>query len=257
MPKKLTTEIFIKKSIAKHGCKYDYSNTIFTKTKEKVSIFCYKHGMFSITAQCHLQGQGCAKCGTDRTIQAQKLSKHEYLDKVNKLFNNKYKYNDFELDGLKNTKITIVCPIHGEFIKSADKHLYGLGCPKCAVKNMKTYGTTLKGFIAACENNSGIGTFYVMKFKDGEQTILKHGITARTATQRAKEIPYKPEILLEIKDEPKQIYLFEQLIKQQFKKYKYIPKIKFDGYTECVLLNFPLLIDKDIFENLFKNDRNF
>lgn len=203
----------------------------------------------------HLQGAGCPKCGFERTAKSCTITKSEYLDRVNQFYNNKYSYSDFILKTIKETKLEITCSEHGKFIKSASKHLYGQGCPKCARKKMNTYGTTIEGFIKACKNNKGVGIFYIMKFIEDGNVILKHGITARTASQRAKEIKYKPEILLEIKGNPIEIYLFEQLIKQLFKKYKYCPKIKFCGHTECVLLDFPFLINKEIFENSFKNDR--
>ena len=34
-----------------------------------------------------------------------------------------------------HSKVTIICPIHGEFLQTPDKHLKGQGCPECAKLN--------------------------------------------------------------------------------------------------------------------------
>jgi hypothetical protein len=44
--KKLTTEEFIKRAIAVHGDKYDYSKVDYKNKEEKVCIICPKHGEF-------------------------------------------------------------------------------------------------------------------------------------------------------------------------------------------------------------------
>ena len=43
MCKELTTDIFIKRSVDKHGDLYDYSLVDYKKMKEKVDIRCVKH----------------------------------------------------------------------------------------------------------------------------------------------------------------------------------------------------------------------
>lgn len=60
-----TTETFIKKAIAVHGNKYDYSKVKFTRNKDKVTIICPIHGPFQQEANSHLQGHGCPKCKAD------------------------------------------------------------------------------------------------------------------------------------------------------------------------------------------------
>lgn len=51
----------------------------------------------------------------------------------NKKHNNKYGYNKVFYINNK-TKITIICPIHGEFKQEPSSHLKGNGCKKCANK---------------------------------------------------------------------------------------------------------------------------
>ena len=57
---------FVKKSIEKHGDKYDYSLVNFFKVKEKVDIICKKHGCFKQSVDNHLRGHGCPKCAHEK-----------------------------------------------------------------------------------------------------------------------------------------------------------------------------------------------
>ncbi len=60
-----------------------------------------------------------------------KLTTKEFTSKANKVHQNKYCYSKFEYIN-NSTKSIIICPIHGEFYKNANKHLLGQGCPKCS-----------------------------------------------------------------------------------------------------------------------------
>lgn len=53
---------FIKKAMAIHGEKYDYSLVDYKKITVPVKIICAKHGMFEQVPANHLKGSGCIKC---------------------------------------------------------------------------------------------------------------------------------------------------------------------------------------------------
>ena len=53
MPKKLTTEEFIKRSKKIYGDKYKYTKTVYTTAKESVIITCPIHGDFSVIPDNH------------------------------------------------------------------------------------------------------------------------------------------------------------------------------------------------------------
>lgn len=65
------TEWFLEKARAIHGDRYDYSETVYTKAKEKLCVIChekddggYEHGRFWLTPHAHLSPSGgCPKCG--------------------------------------------------------------------------------------------------------------------------------------------------------------------------------------------------
>ena len=67
---------------------------------------------------------------------AKKKTEFEYLQKFKLIHNNKYSYKKFPEIFNQHTKITIICPKHGEFEQIICNHANGMGCPKCAKENM-------------------------------------------------------------------------------------------------------------------------
>jgi|TARA_R110000787_G_scaffold17748_1_gene55083 hypothetical protein len=122
--KRLTTDIFIDKSVNIHGELYDYSETEYINARTKVDILCNQHGIFTQIPSQHFRGQGCPKC-TDNYFNLDK-----FIERCNTRHNNKYDYSKSEYTGSKN-KLSIVCPIHGGFTQTANEHLRGRGCVKC------------------------------------------------------------------------------------------------------------------------------
>ena len=58
----LTTEEFLKRAKEIHGDRYDYSESVYTRKKDKLKIICPRHGAFYQTADGHLVGKGCIEC---------------------------------------------------------------------------------------------------------------------------------------------------------------------------------------------------
>ena len=124
-------EAFLKKAREVHGYKYEYPEEI-TLTSDKITITCPIHGDFKMAACNHLMGQGCRKCSRLRISEQQKLSLSDYITRATEVHNGKYTYDHAEYDGI-DKKITITCPIHGDFEQRAANHLYlANGCQKCA-----------------------------------------------------------------------------------------------------------------------------
>lgn len=123
--KKLTTEEFISKAKKVHSNTYDYSNSIYIKSKEKIIITCPIHGNFRQKPNSHLQGQGCPKCN-----KPEKLDTTKFIEKANIVHNNYYSYEKANYT-IGKDKITITCPKHGDFIQTAEVHLQGSGCMLC------------------------------------------------------------------------------------------------------------------------------
>lgn len=62
-----------------------------------------------------------------------KLTDQEFIHKARKTHGEKYDYSRMVYKN-NRTKITIVCPYHGEFLQYTSGHISGKGCPSCAVE---------------------------------------------------------------------------------------------------------------------------
>lgn len=131
MPRKLTTEEFIQRSIDKHGDKYDYSLTEYKKNSVKVKIICPEHGVFEQTPADHMVGKGCRQCGIIKNTLGRTMSQEEFIRIANEVHKGKYDYSRVNYKNI-DTKVTIGCPIHGFFEQVPYSHIrMGYGCEKC------------------------------------------------------------------------------------------------------------------------------
>ena len=147
---KLTTEEFIKKSIAVHGNEYNYDIADYKNHKTNISIICKVHGKFLQTPNNHLNGKGCIKCG------GSELSNYEnFVKKANYVHAHIYDYSKVKYIN-NNIKINIICNMHGIFSQAPKKHLSGNGCPSCK----KSKGE-LKIFKILKENNINFKMQYI------------------------------------------------------------------------------------------------
>ena len=122
--KKLTTEEFISKAKQVHGDKYDYSKVEYVNAKTKVCIICPEHGEFWQTPSSHTQKKGCPFCAKNI-----KLTTDDFIKRAKQIHGDKYDYSKVEYVNMES-KICIVCPIHGEFWQTPHNHLK-YGCSKC------------------------------------------------------------------------------------------------------------------------------
>ena len=128
--KVITKEEFIKKAKKIHGDKYDYSKVEYKNYGTKVCIICPEHGEFWQTPNNHLYGYGCKKCANKKLSDRLKLTNIEFIERVKRIHGDKYDYSKVEYDNA-HKKVCIICPKHGEFWQTPDKHLRGEGCPFC------------------------------------------------------------------------------------------------------------------------------
>lgn len=57
----------------------------------------------------------------------------QFVEDARKKHGDKYDYSKVEYQNAL-TKVCIICPIHGEFWQTPNKHLNGCGCKKCGDK---------------------------------------------------------------------------------------------------------------------------
>ena len=134
---KRTQEQFLTQAKAVHGDKYDYSKSIYKSNKTPIVITCPKHGDFVQTPLYHLQGHGCQKCYYERAGQTAKKSFDDFVKEAKQIHGDKYDYSKVEYVNRK-TPVVIICPKHGEFLQTPEKHLNrGQGCPLCSESHME------------------------------------------------------------------------------------------------------------------------
>lgn len=171
MANKMTNEQFIKKAQTVHGHKYDYSKVNYVRSSAKIELLCESHGVFWQTPNAHLAGKGCPECGKLSGASKVASSNEQFLEKANKMHNDKYSY----LSEYKNnaTKIKISCPEHGEFWQTPKNHLIGRGCSKCARNTMKS--KTMKQNNDFVEEAMEIhcGKYEYLTKYDGSKTKIK------------------------------------------------------------------------------------
>ena len=128
-----TTEEWIASARKVHGDKYDYSKAEYVNSKTKVCIICPKHGHgeFWQNPKHHLSGCGCPKC-----CGVYVPTTEEWIASARKVHGDKYDYSKAEYVNSK-TKVCIICPKHGEFEQTPNKHTKGHGCPKCNLSHLE------------------------------------------------------------------------------------------------------------------------
>lgn len=153
-----TTETFIARARALHGdAKYDYSETVYRHSNEKVSILCPRHGAFIQTPHQHLKGQGCRACGIANRLSTQSLTYNLswFIERAGAVHGDRYDYSDAEYRGT-HEKLTIGCRTHGLFEQRAFGHLGGQGCPSCAADRRPGFtSSTQEDFLARARQIHG------------------------------------------------------------------------------------------------------
>lgn len=212
-----------------HKNRYDYSKINYTGNNKKITVTCNVHGDFEITPHNHISGLGCLGCLKEKRS---KIRAIYFVSRSKLIHNDKYLYNDISFADVR-TNIDIYCKRHGYFTQSPSAHLQGKGCRKCSEESESCYSRT--GFFKASKGR--ICTFYTLRCWDDEEEFYKIGITSTSISKRyssKRSMPYKYEIVNKIvSEDPNIIWDIEQKNKKLLKIYSYIPKIKFDGITEC------------------------
>lgn len=117
----MNQESFIKRSIEKHGNKYDYSLVEYNNCREYVKII-YDGVVYEQTPESHL-----SSCPENRIIN--KTTK-QFISESIELHGDKYNYDKTNYVNAKS-KVIITCKEHGDFEQVANSHLMGSGCKKC------------------------------------------------------------------------------------------------------------------------------
>ena len=169
---KLTIDIVKQRCFEKYGNKFTILSDKINKYNDKLRVFCNEideegnyHGEFTTrvnkfldtnprmrNGKLYYRKGGCPKCRKKSLLDLKK----DYVwfeEKASEKHNGKYTYNH-DYDGAYS-RVTITCPIHGDFIQTAFRHLRGDGCPMCGkIKMLKAatkYQKSNEEFIRECK----------------------------------------------------------------------------------------------------------
>jgi len=142
---------FIEKANKMHNNFYLYNKVYYINARSKVIITCPIHGDFEQLPYNHLMGKGCNKCSIDRNKEKFTKKLDEFIIQSNIVHDSKYSYVNSKYVN-DSFKIEILCPKHGAFYQTPNKHLRGQGCPSC--KTNKTKETNIRKYSEIFPNKS-------------------------------------------------------------------------------------------------------
>lgn len=121
-----------------YGDKYNYHKIVYINNKSKICIICPSHGEFYKRTDSFLKGSGCQKCFYEDKQQIQKKSPLLFINQVKQKYGDRY---DFTFTSYVNayTPVKIVCPLHGEIIKTPNTILQNNLCFKCKHRDTEDF----------------------------------------------------------------------------------------------------------------------
>lgn len=128
-----TTEEFKKDAKKVWGDLFILDKCNYKNAKEKIIVTCRKHGDFLVAPSDFISSRnGCPKCKFDKY----RKSKEDFIKESEEIFGKGTIIYD-EVNYVNNqTKVALICPIHGKFWKTPNLHLsQRQGCPMCSLKN--------------------------------------------------------------------------------------------------------------------------
>lgn len=177
-----TQEQFLKEAYALHGDHYDFSKSVYTSSKDKMSVFCnIHHKFFTTTPNQILKGSGCPECGLESRIAKRTDTTESFIAKARKVHGDKYDYSKVVYEK-SDIPVTITCKKCGQdFKQSPNTHLMGHGCRFCASEeNSLKQRMPFADFLAECRKHYGEKYDYSkVQYVNGNSIITvicpKHG----------------------------------------------------------------------------------
>lgn len=134
-----TQEEIIERLRSIFGDRYGYDKVLYKAMKVPITLVCHEkdangveHGDFSMRPDNIFSSkQGCPKCYNDRRSRLQRKSVGAFIEEAKKVHGDLYEYHKVEYVNT-NSKVCIVCKIHGDFWQTPANHLKGKGCPYCS-----------------------------------------------------------------------------------------------------------------------------
>jgi hypothetical protein len=104
-----------------------------------VKFLCKKHDLIGYATPSHLLRKGgCVECAKEKRKEwndlQNKNARESFIEKAKQIHGEKFDYSKVNYIN-SQTKVSIICPIHGEFEMLPNAHLRGEGCKKCGIEH--------------------------------------------------------------------------------------------------------------------------
>lgn len=211
----------------------DFSKFTYDKSLSESLVTCKTHGDYKTKANWLLiRGHHCLDCANEEKKYHQNIGLSGFIEKCSKIYNGKYDYSKTVYKTCRD-KVTVTCPIHGDFEIVAYYHSSGgNGCQKCG---LELGGFSKKDYKKLCENGSNV---YLLNFKSEYENFFKIGISKNVRNRindYLQSTLYEVSILnVEFFPDAGNAWDLEKLLLKEFKNFKYEPRQYFQGQTECV-----------------------
>ncbi len=221
------TNYFIHKAKSIHGNLYDYSKTIYTTAKDKITVYCNTcNTYFDQVASSHLSGAGCSICSHDRGMDKQRHSTKTFIEACRIIHEDALDYTQTSYG--KNNKDKVI-----------------VTCTKCNTSGLITPTSLLSGSkpTCNCDNHHGFqdnkpGLVYYLSIDNGK--AYKIGITNKSVKERFNNMDLsKITVLYEwFFNNGYEARAMESSILRKFSSYKYegIPLLS-SGNSELFYCN--------------------
>lgn len=237
-----TTEQFIQEAKEIHGELYTYENAVYINAYTKVAVTCKIHGDFLVTPTAHRKlKHGCRQC----SIAKRASTTESFVKQASEVHDNFYDYAKTVYTTAHN-RVTITCPVHGDFEQQAYVHIQGHKCPACGKdicrQKMKDRPDTwsYRGWKTAGELSSTFEGYslYIISCQSETENFIKIGKTFMNISRRfSKILPYSWVLQKQVFGSADFISRLEEELHKEYKLYSYTPSQPFHGANECYQLN--------------------
>jgi hypothetical protein len=164
-------------------------------------------------------------------------TKEEFVEISIRLHGDKYDYSKVLYLNNK-TKVEIICKRHGSFYQTPNDHVGNHGCRICSEEDNFNYN--MKDSLLDENKNKPIDLYIINLYSDDE-SFIKVGIS-KEVHNRHRNIKTKSKyniasyLIFPCTVEEGTI-IEKNILAQLREEFKYVPKVKFPGYKECLSLN--------------------
>lgn len=200
----------------------------YVSAKSKIRIQT-KYGLCDIIASDLMKGN------TVFNIKSAVNKTEYFINMAKEVHGSKYDYSKTKYINSRDD-VMIICPIHSDFKTRASSHLV-CGCEKCSREiSGGSYNLTVADRKIE-EFSKREAKLYIIKCSGNNEYFYKIGMTSQEDVKKRFQsncnMPYSFEIIGCHHGNLYEIIIAEKQLQQMHSEYRYIPKIKFAGYTEC------------------------